>query len=272
MKLGVSTSFNHKDATDWINKHVSLGLKSVVFPLSCNDSESDIASYKKAASDSGICIAEVGIWRNTLSSDPAERNAMIDYAIRQLALADSLKASCCVNVVGTPHGPRWDGGYAGNFSADTRKDIIKMIQTVIDEAKPKYTKFTVEPMPWMVPTDPDDYLKLIDEVQRDEFAVHLDLINMVTSPKRYFFLNDFIDECLEKLGSKIRSAHLKDILLLQDYTFMLKECGCGEGVLDVPRYIDKLNKIDPNIPLIIEHLNTDEEYINSVRYVQSLIK
>lgn len=271
MKLGVSTSFAHEDASDWINKHTSLGLKSVVFPLNCDDSNELIESYKKAAEAANICIAEVGVWRNTLSSDPAERNKMIDYAVRELALADKLNARCCVNVVGTPHGPRWDGGYAKNFSASTRKDIIKMIQTIIDEVKPVNTKYTVEPMPWMVPASPDDYLRLIEEVDRDEFAVHLDLINMVTSPERYFFLNDFMDECLEKLGPMIRSAHLKDILLLQDYTFQLKECGCGEGILDIPRFVSKLNEIDPDLPLIIEHLNTDEEYINSVHYVQSLL-
>lgn len=271
MKLGVSTSFEHKNATDWIKKHDSLGLKSVVFPLNCDDDPAKIASYRQSAEDHNICIAEVGIWRNTLSSDSAERTSMIDYAIRELSLADSLNARCCVNVVGTPHGPRWDGGYADNFSSDTRKDIINMIRTIIDEAAPVNTKFTVEPMPWMVPTSPDDYLQLLNEVERDEFGVHLDLINMVTSPERYFFLNDFMDECLEKLGDKICSAHLKDILLLQDYTFMLKECACGEGILNIPRYVSKLNDINPDIPLIIEHLNSDEEYINSVRYVQSIL-
>lgn len=271
MKLGVSTSFAHEGASDWINKHDKLGLKSVVFPLNCEASPEEVNSYKQAAADKNIRIAEVGIWRNTLSANSIERSAMTEYAIKQLALADSINACCCVNVVGTSSGPRWDGGYAGNFSPETRREIISMIRTIIDEVKPKNTKFTVEPMPWMVPSSPNDYLRLIDEVERDEFGVHLDLINMVTSPERYFFLNDFMDECIEKLGSKICSAHLKDILLLQDYTFQLKECGCGKGILDIPRYVSKLDSISPDIPLIIEHLNTDEEYINSVHYVQSLL-
>lgn len=271
MKLGVSTSFAHEGPDDWIAQHASLNLKSVVFPLNCNASADEVASYARAAAQQNICIAEVGVWRNTLSSDPKERNEMIDYAIKQLALADSIGARCCVNVVGTPHGPRWDGGYALNFSPDTRRDIIGMIRTIIDEVKPVNTKYSIEPMPWMVPTGPDDYLRLIDEVERDGFGVHLDLINMVTSPERYFFLNDFMDECLDKLGTRICSAHLKDILLLQEYTFRLKECACGEGILDIPRFVGRLDAISPDIPLIIEHLNSDEEYVNSVRYVQSLL-
>lgn len=271
MRLGVSTAFEHKDVKDWIDKHDKLGLKSIVFPLDCNASLEEINSYKKAAEERDIKIAEVGIWRNTLSADRQERTLMTEYAINQLIMADKLNACCCVNVVGTPHGPRWDGGYAANFSPESRKEIITMIRTIIDEAKPVNTKYTVEPMPWMVPSSPDDYLRLIEEVERDEFAVHLDLINMVTSPERYFFLNDFMDECLEKLGDKICSAHLKDVLLLQDYTFMLKECACGEGILDIPRYVGKLNEINPELPLIIEHLNTDKEYEDSVQYVKSLL-
>lgn len=271
MKLGVSTSFQHSTPQEWIKKHVDLGLKSIVFPLNCDSDISDILEYSRMVAENDMIIAEVGVWRNTLSADKKERNQMIEYAIRQLTLADSIHASCCVNVVGTPHGPRWDGGYAANFDNDTRKQIIEMIRTIIDEAKPENTKYSVEPMPWMVPTSPDDYLRLLEEVDRDEFGVHLDLINMVTSPERYFFLNDFMDECLEKLGGKILSCHLKDIRLLDDYTFQLRECACGEGILDIPRFVSKLDSINPDLPLIIEHLNTDEEYVNSVKYVQGLL-
>jgi len=37
------------------------------------------------------------------------------------------------------------------------------------------------PMPWMIPTGPKDYAKLIDEIDRDRFAVHMDVINMINS-------------------------------------------------------------------------------------------
>lgn len=271
MKLGVSTSFEHSTPTEWIQKHVDLGLKSVVFPLNCDSPIEDILEYSRLVAENDITIAEVGVWRNTLSGDKEERKKMMDYAIRQLALADSIHANCCVNVVGTPHGKRWDGGYAGNFDRDTRKQIIEMIRTIIDEVKPANTRYSIEPMPWMVPTSPDDYLQLLEEVDRDGFGVHLDLINMVTSPDRYFFLNDFMDECLEKLGDKVLSCHLKDIKLLEDFTFQLKECACGEGILDIPRFVSKLDAINPELPLIIEHLTTDEEYVKSVKYVQGLI-
>lgn len=270
MRLGVSTSFTTESADKWIKAHKDLGCRSVVFPLSCNDENEKIKEFAAAAKENDILIAEVGVWRNTLSGDPSERKEMMDYAIRQLAMAEEIGARCCVNVVGTPHGPRWDGGYAKNFDKETRVEIIKMIQTIIDEINPKNTKYSIEPMPWMVPTSPDDYLKLIDEVERDGFGIHLDLINMVTSPDRYFNLNDFMDECFEKLGNGICSCHLKDILLLQDFTFQLRESACGEGIMDIGRYLRKATDIDENMPMIIEHLNDDDEYRRSFEYVSKI--
>lgn len=275
MRLGVSTSFidgENVDANEWIKRHVINGLKTVVFPLNCNDSDEKIMSYVKAAEENDVTIAEVGIWRNVLAKDENERKNSLEYAIGQLKMADKIGARCCVNVAGTPHGPRWDGGYKENFDAATRKDIIKSIRTIIDEAKPVNTKFTIEPMPWMVPTSPDDYLRLIDEVERDEFGVHLDVVNMVTSPDRYFGLDDFMEECFDKLGDRIRSCHLKDILLLEDYTFQLRECGCGEGIINVPHYAKLATSYDVDMPMIIEHLHSDEEYVKSINYVKNLLQ
>ncbi|MCR5799338.1 MAG: sugar phosphate isomerase/epimerase [Lachnospiraceae bacterium] len=270
MKLGVMTDLGAKSADDWAAKQIELGCEAVSFPINCEADEKDITAYKEAADRAGLVIAEVGVWRNTLAVDLEERSRMIDYAADQLSLAERIGARCCVNVAGTPHGPRWDGGYAGNFDAETRRDIISMVRNIIDRVEPKNTKFTLEPMPWMVPSGPDDYLRLLGEVERDGFGVHLDLINMVTSPERYFHLDEFMDECFEKLGDKICSIHLKDIRLLEDYTFQLKECACGEGIMNIKRYLEKATAVREDMPVIIEHLNSDEEYRRSFAYVRSL--
>ena len=270
MYLGVSSSLTHTSPEDWANRHKSLGLKSVVFPVDCNAGDEKIMAYKKAADNAGLVIAEVGVWRNTLAADPAERAKWIDYAVGQLKMADRIGARCCVNVVGTPYGPRWDGGYRDNFSQQAWDMAIKMIQEIIDRANPTNTKFSIESMPWMIPSGPDEYVRLMNDVDRPQFGAHLDVVNMITSPKRYFFNDFFLDECFEKLGDKICSCHLKDIRLKEEYTFQLQECACGQGTLDIPRYIRLASRIREDMPMIIEHLTTDEEYIESVTKVQSL--
>ena len=272
MKLGISSRLEHTTPQDWASKHKALGLESVVFPVSCLDGEDCVMAYKKAADDAGLIVAEVGIWRNTLAADPQERRQWIDYSIQQLRMADEIGAKCCVNVVGTPYGPRWDGGYRNNFSKELWQMAISMIREIIDTARPKQTKFCIESMPWMIPSTPDEYLKLIEEVDRTEFGTHLDVVNMITSPQKYFFNDEFLHECFEKLKGTICSCHLKDIRLKEEYTFQLEECACGQGTLDLELYARLADEENSNMPMIIEHLTTDEEYATSVRYVRNRLR
>lgn len=271
MYLGISSCLEHTSPKDWAAKHKGLGLKCVNFPVDYLAGEETYMAYKEAADEAGLLIAEVGVWRNTLASDMAERAKWIDYAVNQVRMADRIGAKCCVNVVGTPYGSRWDGGYRENFSEELWQMAVRMIQQIIDTANPKHTKFCIESMPWMIPSSPDEYLRLIQDVEREQFGTHLDVVNMITSPHRYFFNDDFLKECFDKLKGTICSCHLKDIRLKEEYTFQLEECACGEGSLDLKLYTRLANEENEEMPMIIEHLTTDEEYRKSVEYVRKEI-
>lgn len=268
MKLGISSSLQHTSPEDWAKKHVSLGLKCVNFPVTYEAGSDTYMAYKNAAEKAGLVIAEVGVWRNTLAADPKEKSKWIDYAINQLKMADEIGALCCVNVAGTPYGPRWDGGYRKNFSKEAWVQTVEMVQQIIDTAKPKTAKYSIESMPWMIPSSPEEYAKLINDVNRSEFCAHLDVVNMITSPQRYFFNDDFLRECFSILKGQIHSCHLKDVHLREEFTFQLQECACGQGELDIELFAELADKENPDMPMIIEHLATDEEYFDSVKYVQ----
>ena len=272
MRLGVSSDLGAKNAKEWADANVELGLKAVVFPLNYSADDSTINEYKKAADEADLLIAEVGIWRNAIDSDGDKEKENLKYSIEQLALADKIGARCCVNVVGAYSGTRWDGPSKDNFSKEAWNKSVKMIQTIIDEVKPKNTFFTIEPMPWMIPTGPEEYLRLIEDVERDEFAVHMDIINMVNCPERYFFPEEFLDKTFSILKGKIKSCHLKDVNLLSDFTFQLRECACGEGTFPIERYVELANREDEKMPMIIEHLKDDNEYRQSVEYVSNRLK
>ncbi|MCQ2575820.1 MAG: sugar phosphate isomerase/epimerase [Treponema sp.] len=272
MRLGISSGLNHNGPEDWAAKHKSLGLGCVNFPVTYESGRDTYMAYKTAADKAGLIIAEVGVWRNTLAKDPAERDKWIEYAINQLKIADEIGAKCCVNVAGTPYGPRWDGGYRENFSEEAWDMTVKMVQEIIDTAKPKTAKYSIESMPWMIPTGPAEYAKLIEKVNRSEFTAHLDVVNMITSPERYFFNDKFLKECFTTLKGQIHSCHLKDINLKEEYTFQLQECACGQGTLNIELFAELATTENPDMPMIIEHLNTDEEYISSIKYVQNRLK
>lgn len=271
MRLGISSSLVHTSPEDWAQKMHALGCRSVVFPVDCTAADEVIDEYVKAAGRYDLQIAEVGIWRNAIAKDEQERQAAMDYSIGQLKLADRIGARCCVNVIGSI-GARWDGAYAENFTPQIWERAVRMIQEIIDEAKPQRTFFTIEPMPWMYPTSPEEYERLIEDVRRDAFGVHMDVINMINTPQRYFFPQPFVEHCFDLLGERIKSCHLKDVLLGQEFTFRLQECACGEGTFCLERYAELAQKADPEMPMIIEHLHSDEDYVNSVAYVRERLK
>lgn len=270
MRLGTSSPLKHDSAEEWAKKQTELGCRAVVFPLSANDPEEKIKEYVDAAMSNDLLIAEVGVWRNAMSLDPEERKAQRDYCVRQLQLADRIGARCAVNVAGAK-GPRWDGHYKENFFKETRSEIIKMVQEIIDRAEVTNTYFTLEPMPWMIPAGPEDYVRLIEEVDRERFAVHMDIINMTNSIERYYDAEAFVDRCAELLGNRIRSCHIKDVHLKEEYTFQLEECAPGNGEYPLRYYVQKMNSIDPDMPVILEHLNTDEEYIKYMDYLKEVL-
>ena len=268
MRLGISTSLNETDAEKWALKLSEAGCGSAVFPVDCTADDEVIDGFVKAAFEHDITIAEVGIWRNAISQDLNEREKNLKYSVDQLRLADRIGAVCCVNVAGSM-GKRWDGGYKENYGSEAWKLTVDMIKRVIDEAEPKNTYFSIESMPWMIPSSPEEYLRLIDAVDRERFSVHLDIINMINTPERYFMHEEFLEHTFDLLGSRIKSCHMKDIKLLDGYTFQLKECACGEGTFSLEKYAQLIDGVNPDMPVIIEHLGSDEEYFSSVKYVRN---
>lgn len=267
MRLGISTSLTGLSPKEWADKLIALGCKTAVFPVDSSADSSLIDAYVNEAFSHDITIAEVGIWRNAISDNKDEAARNLEYSISQLALAERVGARCCVNVAGAVGGPRWDGGYKDNFSNEAFYRTVKMCQTVIDAVKPEKTFFSIESMPWMIPTGPDEYLSLLKAVDRKQFAAHLDIINMINCPERYFFSDKFLDETFEKLGPYIKSCHLKDIMLLPEFTFRLKECACGEGSFNIQKYMDLATSLDPDMPMIVEHLTSDSAYEESMAYI-----
>ncbi|WP_163538165.1 TIM barrel protein [Gracilibacillus sp. YIM 98692] len=257
---------------DWAAEALELGYSAATLPK--NVSVNDISlqnEYVKTANAADIVIAEVGAWSNPLSTDEKKAKEALQFCKDQLAIADKVGAKCCVNIVGSK-GEKWDGPHPNNLTEDTFALIVDRVRSVIDAVKPKYTYYTLEPMPWMYPNDIESYFRLIKAIDRPQFGVHLDPINMISSVERYYNNSEFIKECFRKLGRYIKSCHIKDIIIQDSLTLHLDEVRPGQGTLDINVYLEELNKLPKDIPLLLEHLPTDEEYRLGAEYIRKLAK
>jgi sugar phosphate isomerase/epimerase len=223
-----------------------------------------VQAYRSAADQADILIAEVGAWgRNYLAEDPAERHLAIHESIRLLALAEELGARCLVNSAG------WRANPAENFSPHTFDCIVETVQTILDAVNPAVTTFTLELVPDIFPDTPDSYLDLIRAVDRPGFAVHLDLANITTSPRRLHRNTEVVLECVQKLGPFIRSCHAKDIVQRKGMLLHLDETRPGLGGLDYPTLLRELHQLDPDMPLMMEHLPNNQEYHLAAQYLRA---
>ena len=269
MRLGGPIFGEVSNPDSWAEAVKNHGYSAAFCPVNADSDESTIHAYIEAAKRADIVIAEVGAWSNPISIDEAEREAALEKCRVQLALADRVGANCCVNISGS-RGPKWDGPHPDNLIDDTFDLIVESVRSIIDHVKPTRTFYALETMPWAYPEGPDSYLRLIKAIDRVQFAVHLDPVNIINSPERYFCSGDLIRDCFAKLGAYMKSCHAKDITLANNLTVHLDETRPGLGRLDYTTYLRELDRLDPDIPLMLEHLPSAGEYALGAEYIRSV--
>ncbi|NLW12793.1 MAG: sugar phosphate isomerase/epimerase [Clostridiaceae bacterium] len=259
MRIGINHVPSHSDPEEWADILVKEGYRATVFPVNYLAKDSVIGAYVKAAKERDILLAEIGIWDSPFQKDPVKAEQVIEKSYRSLELADHVGASCCVNVSGGTGDP-WYFLDRGNFGDEIYQRNVEFIQTMLDKVKPKNTYFTLEPMQWMLPDSPEQYAQLIRDVNRERFAVHMDIVNWVKDPYSYTHQEELIDQAFSLLGPHIRSCHLKDCRLDVGLTVAIREVLLGEGDVPIRYYLEQINKLDPDMPVLLEHLPDMDAY------------
>jgi len=255
MRIGGALFSNYSGPDEWAQLVTGQGYSAAFCPVDEDADGETVRAYAEAAERHWIVIAEVGAWgNNPVSPDEETRKAGIEGCCRRLELADRIGANCCVNVSGS-RGERWAGPDGDNLTADTFALIVDSVREIIDTVAPTRTYYTLETMPWLYPDSARCYADLIRAIDRDRFAVHLDPVNLVNSPERYYNSGAMIEECFELLGPHIKSVHTKDINLKDELTLHMSECTPGEGNLDWRTFVRELGRLDDNLPVMIEHLS-----------------
>lgn len=269
MRLGGPVFPKDLEPEAWARRVRELGYRAAYCPVGTDADDATVAAYVRAAQAHDVVIAEVGAWSNPISPDAETARAAIALNQERLALADRVGARCCVNIAGS-RGEKWDGPHPANLTNDVFDLVVQTVRAIIDAVQPKRTYYTLETMPWVFPDSADSYARLLVAIDRPRFAVHLDPVNIVSSPQRYYNTTALLNECFDKLGPAIRSCHAKDIRLSTALTVHLDEVRPGLGGLDYVTYLKRLNMLDPDTPLMLEHLPSEEEYAAAAGHIRSV--
>lgn len=270
MRFGAPLFGTWKNPEGWVKLLRSKGFDAAICPVGLEASDAEIAEYRQAAAQNDIVIAEVGAWgNNPLHPDRAVADAAFAGMVQALALADKIKALCCVNIVGS-RGERWDGPHPLNLTRETYDSIIAYVKRLLNEVQPKSTAYTLEMMPWMYPTTAAETLQMIRDVGMPGFAAHVDMVNITCSPRLYYENAQATRECFRVLGPHIRSVHAKDIKLADELTVHLSEVRAGLGGFDYQALLASVLEYCPDAPVMLEHLDTEAEYDQASEYVRGV--
>ncbi|MBQ8202633.1 MAG: sugar phosphate isomerase/epimerase [Clostridia bacterium] len=263
MRLGGSVMKPYSSPKEWLAHVKELGYSAVIFPVESTAPAHVIRDYLQCCRDNDLLIGEVGAWRNVMARDEKERAANLDWNIRQLELAETVGANCCVNISGSM-AELWDGYHPALGTREVYERVVENTQRIIDAVKPAHTAYSLEPMPWMVPESPEQYLQLMRDVDRSAFKVHMDYCNMINGVERYRDASGFIAHCFELLGESIVSIHAKDVLISEGaLPVNINEVPPGEGSIDLPLVTELAHALGDDIPVFVEHLPDHAAYMKA---------
>ncbi len=267
MRIGGEIKKPYRNPEEWLIRVKEAGYSAVLAPVEHEASAELKKAYVDCARDNNIIIGEVGIWRNPMSLNPEEAIQNKEYCKERLSLAEELGANCCVNITGS-RGEEWDGFYEENYEPYVYDLIVDTTREIIDSVNPIRTFYTLEPMPWMIPHSPEDYLKLIKDIDRKSFAVHMDYTNMINCPERYLKRDAFIEEAFRLLGPYIKSVHAKDVIMEKAYPCVIRELMPGKGTINFKKIVRLCEALGKDTTVFVEHLHTHDEYMEASSFIR----
>ena len=263
MRLGAPVFVEGKDPEAYVAEHVRKGYRAAYCPDWINaDTDPELCrAFKAALSRHDVTLAEVGIWKNVLSVNPAEAKAALEYAVRRLNTAEELEARCAVNIVGSWCETNWDGPHEKHYSADFFDAAVEAARKVIDAVKPKKTKMSFELMPCQFLDSAAEYLRFLRAIDRDGAGIHLDPTNCISNPRLLYDNAAFFRREFALYGDAVLAIHLKDIQLNpKEFTVQLEEVVIGKGNIDYVNLIRLIEKLPPDTPAMLEHLADEAQY------------
>lgn len=269
MRLGAPMLTDTQDPVELARMHRNMGYRAAYCPkyVKADDLET-IKAFRKAFADEDVVFAEVGAWCNPLDPRPEVAEQNIGYVIERLSLADEIGARCCVNIIGSYDTEYWYAPHAKNFSEEAFEASVAIARRITDTVQPKQTKLTFEIMPYTFLDSAENYLRFIKAVDRKKVGVHLDPVNCIHSPRTYFDHARIFEESFKLLGPYIVSCHAKDISIRLDLpNTHLDEVRPGNGIIDYRLFLKCMASLPNDVPLMLEHLPTQEEYSLAAEYI-----
>jgi sugar phosphate isomerase/epimerase len=202
-------------------------------------------------------VMATGFWQCLIHPEPDTRARAVEILQGALRLAGALGAQA----IDTGPGSLSDNGpwapHPDNWRPWAEENLIDSLRQAAPVAEEAGVRIHLEGHQLVVLRDPETARRVIDATESPWVKLDIDPVNWITL-QTYYDTAAAIDAMFDTLGERIGSGHSKDVVLWDRHTLHLDTVMTGEGLIDHGRYLQRLQALDPDIYLVVEHCPPEE--------------
>ncbi|QMV43324.1 sugar phosphate isomerase/epimerase family protein [Cohnella cholangitidis] len=282
ISVGIFTGYYPYSLAEVISKIKRDGFNSVQLDLSFKDmdvNEHNLTREKAhiirdAFRDANLPIVGISGYTNIIHPNSKIREQNISGLKNLLRFARDLGTPYVISETGTYNVESdwvWD---PKNGTEEAYEEVCKTIEDLAKFAYDHGSVFLVENYIQNVIGSVEQLTRLFHDVNHPGLGLLMDPTNYFTGDN-INHVDDQINHIFNTLGDKIKIAHAKDCKPAEDTSEKHADIDAGEshtfrgagavelpapglGILNYDLYLQRLGKLHPNIPIIIEHLDEED--------------
>ena len=208
--------------------------------------------------EEGVRLFQVtGFWQNLVTPDETARQESVRVLQAALRLAGALGARGIDTGPGSmnPDGPWFP--HPGNWTFDARQQLVKSLKECAPVAEENGVFLSLEGHQLVTLSSAEVTKEILDEVNSPWVRSDFDSANWITL-ETVFNTGPALGHMFDVLGEHIVSCHAKDIWIENRLTLHLQD-GCpGKGLMDFATLFIRMEKLNPDYPVIAEGNSTEE--------------
>jgi sugar phosphate isomerase/epimerase len=295
LSVGVFNGYYPFTLKESVKKIKEDGFTCVQLDLCFKDMEIDFDNLdpqtckkiSQAFRDENLLIAAITADVNLLTPELDKRARNIRKLKNLLKVSHDLGCSYVVSEVGTYH-PEHD--WTDHTKNKTEEGYMEMLDIITDIVKHAYdygATYLIEPFINNVIYSIEALQRLFSDINHKSLGLLMDPANLYDTEK----INDpdiFLNQIMDALGDKTRVAHVKDCCLAasekavhadldasEGHTFRgvggIALPAAGLGVMNYNIYLERLYRVNPNMPIMIEHVD-EGDMARAKRFIDDKLK
>lgn len=144
-----------------------------------------------------------------------------------------------------------------NWTTQAKDQLVKSLREVAPVAEECGVFVGMEGHVLVTLDSAESMAEVLRAVNSPMIRCDLDVVNWITHQTIYD-TTTAINQMMDTLGDLVNGAHAKDIVIEDRLVLHITECAAGTGLLDFDTLMPRLEALDPEMPLVVEHCTGEE--------------